>query len=163
MDFTRKQEPVISDLDLSELIQEMVDFCESTAERHHVRVVCQVPAGLPLVRGDRVQLEQVLLNLIVNAIEASAYDCEEPFATVRVKADDQVPGHVCVRVEDQGGGISEADLPRLFDRFFSTKQSGLGMGLAISRTLVENLGGELWAENLPERGARFSFTLDTAD
>jgi len=163
MDFTRKQEPVISDLDLSALIREMVDFCESTAERHHVRVVCHVPAGLPLVRGDRVQLEQVLLNLIVNAIEASAQDCAESFTTVRVEADDQVPGHVCVRVEDQGGGISESDLPRLFDRFFSTKQSGLGMGLAISRTLVENLGGELWAENLPERGARFSFTLDTAD
>ena len=68
-----------------------------------------------------------------------------------------------VEVEDQGQGISEADMSRLFDRFFSTKDTGLGMGLAISRSLVENLGGELWAENIPAGGARFSFTLNTTD
>ncbi|HLV77320.1 MAG TPA: ATP-binding protein [Marinobacter sp.] len=162
IDFTRKQEPVIRNLDLAELIREMLEFCESTAERHNVRIACEVPADLPQVAGDRIQLEQVLLNLVVNAIEASARECEDRPATVTVRVAHE-PAQVCVRVEDEGAGIPEADLPHLFDRFFSTKQSGLGMGLAISRSLVENLGGELWAENLPEQGARFSFTLNTAD
>lgn len=163
MDFTRKQEPVITNLNLPELIRDMIDFCESMAERHNVRPVFEPGAVLPSVRGDRIQLEQVLLNLIVNAIEASTSPNEEQTTTVRISVKHHEGQKLRVQVEDQGPGISEADMALLFDRFFSTKQTGLGMGLAISRSLVENLGGELWAENLPEGGACFSFTLNIAD
>jgi len=163
MDFTRKQEPAVTSLNLPELIQEMIDFCESMAERHNVRVVFDLSSALPAVMGDKIQLEQVLLNLIVNAIEASKSSDDEQIATVRIGVKAHEDGQLRVEVEDQGPGISNADMFRLFDRFFTTKQTGLGMGLAISRSLVENLGGELWAENLPEGGARFSFTLNIAD
>lgn len=162
MDFTRKQEPVITSLALPELISDMIEFCDSVADRKHVRVIAEVPPDTPLVKGDRIQLEQVLLNLIVNAIEASESTGEDP-KTVRVTVAPHSADQVRVSVTDQGPGVSEADMSQLFDRFFSTKQSGLGMGLAISRSLVENLGGELWATNLPEGGACFSFTLNRAD
>ncbi|MGC8119920.1 PAS domain-containing sensor histidine kinase [Marinobacter sp. VGCF2001] len=162
MDFTRKQEPVITALVLPELIGDMIEFCESMADRCHVRVVTEMPEQLPLVRGDRIQLEQVLLNLIVNAIEASETAGVEP-KTVRLTVTQPASDQIQVSVLDEGPGISEADMSQLFERFFSTKQSGLGMGLAISRSLVENLGGELWATNLSEGGACFSFTLNTAN
>jgi len=163
MDFTRKQEPVITSLNLSELIREMVDFCESMAERNNVRIAFEPPSDLPAVRGDKIQLEQVLLNLIVNAIEASTSSEDEDVATVQICVEPCGSSQLRVEVEDQGQGISDADMSRLFDRFFSTKDTGLGMGLAISRSLVENLGGELWAENIPAGGARFSFTLNITD
>lgn len=163
MDFTRKQEPVVTRLDLAELTQDMVDFCESMAERNNVRLALEVDKELPPVKGDRIQLEQVLLNLIVNAIEASASSDDDLVASVNISVQQDQNRQLRVQVKDQGLGISESDMSRLFDRFFSTKQAGLGMGLAISRSLVENLGGELWAENLPEGGACFSFTLDIAD
>lgn len=164
MDFTRKQEPVITSLALPELINDMIEFCESMADRSHVRVITDIPDRLPPVLGDRIQLEQVLLNLIVNAIEASeSSEAETEPRTVRVCVAVQDTDQIRVSVSDEGPGISDDDMSRLFDRFFSTKQSGLGMGLAISRSLVENLGGELWATNLSEGGACFSFTLNTAD
>ncbi|WP_323750208.1 PAS domain-containing sensor histidine kinase [Marinobacter sp.] len=163
MDFTRKQEPVVTRLNLSELIGEMIDFCESMAERDNVGIVFEQPADLPAVRGDKIQLEQVLLNLIVNAIEASASTDQEETATVTISVKPHANNQLRVEVDDQGQGVSESDMSRLFDRFFSTKETGLGMGLAISRSLVENLEGELWAENIPAGGARFSFTLNITD
>lgn len=164
MDFTRKQqETVLTSLDLAGVIREMIEFCENMAERHHVRLVFDLDSPSPTVRGDRIQLEQVLLNLIVNAIEASASTDEEQVSTVRISVEPHESRQLRLMVEDEGQGISEADMLCLFDRFFSTKHAGLGMGLAISRSLVENLGGELWAENLPSGGARFSFTLNIAD
>jgi len=162
MDFTRKQEPVITALDLPELIKDVADLCESMADRSNVRLVFDIVPDLHSVLGDRIQLEQILLNLIVNAIEASENTDDAP-TTVQIKVTPYAKDQVLVRVQDEGPGISEEDMARLFDRFFSTKQAGLGMGLAISRSLVENLGGELWAENLPDGGACFSFTLNIAD
>ncbi|MDV2078107.1 PAS domain-containing sensor histidine kinase [Marinobacter xestospongiae] len=159
MDFTRKQEPVIEALDLTALIGDLCDFCESTAERHNVRIVNRVDQPMPAVRGDKIQLEQVILNLLVNAIEASRRDDDTSAAMVEITAERFDHGHLMVRVTDQGSGIPPEAMTRIFERFYSTKSSGLGMGLAISRSLVENLGGELWADNLPGGGARFSFTL----
>ncbi|WP_323753307.1 PAS domain-containing sensor histidine kinase [Marinobacter sp.] len=163
MDFTRKQEPVVTRLNLPELIGEMIDFCENMAERHNVRIVFEQPSELPFVKGDKIQLEQVLLNLVVNAIEASLRADDEKVTTVTIRVKPHENGQLRVEVDDQGRGITESDRSRLFDRFFSTKEAGLGMGLAISRSLVENLEGELWAENNPAGGARFSFTLNIAD
>ncbi|MCK0106585.1 ATP-binding protein [Marinobacter sp. S0848L] len=163
MDFTRKQEPVVTHLNLPELIGEMIDFCENMAERHNVRIVFEQPPELPFVKGDKIQLEQVLLNLVVNAIEASISSDDEEATTVTISVKPHENDQLRVEVNDQGRGISESDRSRLFDRFYSTKEAGLGMGLAISRSLVENLEGELWAENNAAGGARFSFTLNIAD
>jgi len=163
MDFTRKQEPVVTRLNLPELIGEMIDFCENMAERHNVRIVFEQPPESPFVKGDKIQLEQVLLNLVVNAIEASISSDDEEATTVTISVKPHENDQLRVEVNDQGRGISESDRSRLFDRFYSTKEAGLGMGLAISRSLVENLEGELWAENNAAGGARFSFTLNIAD
>ncbi|MBP0047581.1 PAS domain S-box protein [Marinobacterium sp. AK62] len=162
MDFTRKQEPNITELDITSLIRGICEFCESTAERHNVRILCDLDDKLPVVRGDQIQLEQVLLNLLVNALEACDSAAEHALKTVRVGARAQ-EGRLLITVEDEGPGIPGADLPHIFERFYSTKGKGLGMGLAISRSLVENLGGELWAENLPQAGSRFSFTVNTVN
>lgn len=162
MDFTRKQEPVVKTLGVIELIGDLCEFSESTAQRHNVRVQVMAAPDLPGIRGDRIQLEQVILNLLVNGIEASERAPEYEPATVEVIVERLDEERLVMRVRDQGAGIPESDMPRIFERFYSTKTSGLGMGLAISRSLVENLGGELWAENLPEGGACFSFTLDIA-
>lgn len=163
MNFARKQEPQVEALQIRPLIRDMLDFCESMAERHHVRLETCMPEALPAVRADRIQLEQVLLNLVVNAIEASGAQDGKTMARVEIRVRPCDGGQILVQVRDQGPGIAEADMERLFERFFTTKKSGLGMGLAISRSLVENFGGELWAENLPQGGACFSFTLNIAD
>ena len=162
IDFTRKQEPIIEPLDVASLISDLCEFSESTAERHNVRIQSRIEQNLPMVCADKIQLEQVILNLLVNGIEASVQPQEGEQAVVTVSAQSLDAKHLIVRVDDQGAGIDKADLSRIFERFYSTKNTGLGMGLAISRSLVENLGGELWAENLPRGGARFSFTLNIA-
>lgn len=118
MDFTRKQEPVVTRLDLAELTQDMVDFCESMAERNNVRLALEVDKELPPVKGDRIQLEQVLLNLIVNAIEASASSDDDLVASVNISVQQDQNRQLRVQVKDQGLGISESDMSRLFDRFF---------------------------------------------
>ncbi len=159
MDFTRKQEPQVTELDITKLVNGICEFCESTAERHNVRIHCQLEDNLPAVRGDQIQLEQVLLNLLVNALEASDTGDEHELKTVRVSVRPEGE-QLLITVDDEGPGITEQELPHIFERFYSTKRTGLGMGLAISRSLVENLGGELWAENLPESGSRFSFTVN---
>lgn len=163
MDFTRKQEPQMEALVLEEVVEHMVEFCNSMAERHGVALEVSCAGKLPLVHADRIQLEQVLLNLVVNAIEASGNTAEEPLSVVNIQLEPHSKKQVRVSVSDQGPGIDQQELDRLFTRFYSTKKAGLGMGLAISRSLVENLGGELWAENRPERGARFSFTLNMTE
>lgn len=162
MDFTRKQEPRVTELDIVGLINGICEFCESTAERHNVRILRDLDDDLPAVRGDQIQLEQVLLNLLVNALEASDTEAEHELKTVRIRVRPE-KNQLLICVEDEGPGIREQDLPHIFERFYSTKGTGLGMGLAISRSLVENLGGELWAENLPNAGSRFSFTVNTTE
>lgn len=114
--------------------------------------------GLP-VMGDPIQIQQVLINLIRNACEAVA-SCGEP--DVRVVC--QITGdETLISVEDNGPGISADTLPTLFDAFVTTKDDGMGVGLSISRTIIEAHGGRIWAENRPEGGARFSFTLPLAE
>jgi PAS domain S-box-containing protein len=162
MDFTRRQEPVVTTLDIAAIVEEMCEFCESTAERDNVAIKRCIASDLPAVTGDKIQLEQVLLNLLINGIEASRENSGDgpPQVSVEVAEFDQ--NNVVVQVKDEGKGIAAGDLERIFERFYSTKSGGLGMGLAISRSLVETLGGELWAENVTPSGACFSFTLNKA-
>ncbi|MFT5720939.1 MAG: two-component system sensor kinase FixL [Motiliproteus sp.] len=165
MDFTRKREPSREALSVAAMIPDLIQLCRPNAERHHVLLQNRVDPALPLVLADRVQLEQILLNLLVNAIEASEQASESVPLRVSVearlgtRAEGTADGMLWIRVKDQGQGLPAGVPQQVFERFFTTKAKGLGMGLAISRSLVENLGGQLWAENNPEDGACFCFSL----
>jgi signal transduction histidine kinase len=138
----------------------VVALASRAAALRGVAMDTEIPPDVPLVIGDLVQLEQVLLNLVVNAMDAmSDVDSSERRVELRatVDADD---GHrsVTIRVADRGVGLKPEDLPRLFEAFHTTKPHGIGLGLAISRSIVESHGGRLAADAVA-RGASFSFTL----
>ena len=156
-----KKEPAEkNELDINEVIQEVLALAGHELHKNRVLVECQLTKALPLVRADRVQLQQVLLNLIMNGIEAmTGVATQFPALSVESRIDES--GNVLVAVRDSGTGLgSEAD--RLFTPFFTTKANGMGMGLAISRSLVESHGGRLWAAPNSPQGAVFSFTLPAA-
>jgi signal transduction histidine kinase len=115
-------------------------------------------AGLPPVSGDRVQLQQVILNLIMNSIEAMASTPNRP-RDLLISSRRHESDKALVAVRDSGAGLGGQDLERIFDAFYTTKSQGLGMGLAISRSIVEDHGGRLWAEPNDGPGATFQFTL----
>ncbi|CUU20916.1 Signal transduction histidine kinase CheA EC 273 CDS [Bradyrhizobium sp.] len=114
--------------------------------------------GLPLIRGDRVQLQQVIMNLIVNAIEALTSVCERSRELVITTAKGE-PDSVLVEVRDSGPGLSSLDLERIFDAFYTTKPGGMGMGLSICRSIIEAHGGQLRAAADQLQGTTFQFTL----
>jgi PAS domain S-box-containing protein len=147
-------------LDVNEVIQEVLALAGHELHRNPVLVECQLANTLPLVRADRIQLQQVLLNLIMNSIEAMTGAANQSrVLAVESRVDES--GDVLVAVRDSGPGPgSEAD--RLFTPFFTTKANGMGMGLPISRSLIESHGGRLWATTNSPHGAVFSFTLPAA-
>ncbi len=148
-------------LDLAALAREVVDLVRPDADTRHVRIALEHGPPLPPVRGDRVQLEQVVLNLVLNALEAAGgRAASDRRVTLRARASG---GGVELAVVDNGPGISESAMPRLFEPFWSTRADGLGMGLAISLAIIEAHGGRLWAENNEGGGARFTFSLPPAD
>ncbi len=153
-----KKEPVEKNrLDMNDVIQEVLALAERELYENRVRLERQLTKALPLVLADRVQMQQVLLNLIMNGIEAMIPVTDQPRSLwVESRVDES--GHILVAVRDSGTGLgSGAD--RIFTPFFTTKASGMGMGLSISRSLVENHGGRLWAMPNSPMGAVFSFTL----
>src|SRR4029079_15215048 len=116
---------------------------------------------LPKVLGDRVQLQQVVINLVVNGMEAmAAITDRRPELIIRSQQDDS--GQVLITVQDSGRGIDPAIGKQLFEAFFTTKPGGMGMGLPICRTIIENHGGTLWASPNTGPGTTFNFTLDVA-
>ncbi|MET0502701.1 MAG: ATP-binding protein, partial [Candidatus Binatia bacterium] len=121
-------------------------------------ILLELDAGLPPVRGDKVQLQQVVLNLLLNALDAMK-QCfgVERHAVVRAELDGA--GMVRVAVGDHGTGLRVENLDEIFQPFFTTKRDGLGMGLSISRSIIGAHGGRLWAENNPDQGATFYFTV----
>jgi signal transduction histidine kinase len=136
----------------------VVTLAEPDARARHVSLNLHLPANLPKVRGDRVQLQQVVLNLVLNGMDAmNGAPRLERVVTVSAKPDGD--GWAEVSVSDRGRGISTENLDRLFEPFFTTKTNGLGMGLAVSQTIVEAHGGKLWGGNNPPHGAIFKFTL----
>lgn len=160
MDFTRKTQPRRELLDLTPLVDELISFCQHTAGRYQVQLANRLPAELPAVMADRIQLEQILLNLILNGIEACR-EVAESDRRVWLDASLDKSDQVIIRVLDQGSGLPADDPEQLFGQFYTTKADGLGMGLAISRTLAERQGGQLQGANRPEGGAVFSFNLST--
>jgi signal transduction histidine kinase len=157
----RKDTATFVPLDVGEVLRDVVRIVHSDAILRHSRVVLDVASGLPPVRGDRIQLQQVALNLLLNAFEAMK-DCPAIRRQVLVGVDRDGAGIVRVEVRDGGVGLG-GDAAVLFQPFYTTKPTGLGMGLSISRTIIEGHGGQLRAENNPDQGATFWFTLPTAE
>lgn len=154
-------ELVAEAVDLNEIIQETGVLIRSDFLVKHVAFETDLAHGLPPVQGNRVQLQQVVLNLILNACEA--VEALEPARRKIEVHTSHDPEHgVQIAVRDYGCGFSEQHKAKLFERFFSTKKTGLGMGLAITRTIIQRHGGRLWAENNPDHGATFSFALPVA-
>jgi PAS domain S-box-containing protein len=147
-------------LDINEVVQEVSVLAGHELQKRGVAIEFQLAETLPLVRADRVQLQQVLLNLTMNAIEAMTSITDRP-RVIWMRSEVDESGNVLVAVRDSGPGLG-AEAVNLFTPFFTTKANGLGMGLSISRSLVENHGGRLWAAPNSPQGAVFSFTLPTA-
>jgi len=156
-----KKTPPRNDLvDLNEVIDEVLALAQSEARRNRVFLKRQFKDDLPRVRGDRVQLQQVILNLIINGLEAIAKSKDGP-RELSVSSNVDEKSNVIVAVKDSGDGLDTANLERVFDAFYTTKPEGMGMGLAISRTIIESHGGRLWATPNSPKGAVFQFTLST--
>jgi PAS domain S-box-containing protein len=154
--FIKKEPAEKNRVDINDVIQEVLALADRELYENRVRLERQLTKALPLVFADRVQMQQVLLNLIMNGIEAMIAVTDERSLWVESRVDES--GDILVAVRDSGTGLgSGAD--RIFTPFFTTKASGMGMGLSISRSLVENHGGRLWAAPNFPIGAVFSFTL----
>ena len=148
----------LKSVDLIKLLTETIALTESDARMRQVRVDLQLPAKLLMVRGDRIHLQQVLLNLMLNGMDAMT-DVETKERLLIVRAGLVNDGVAEVSVSDCGTGISPDKIKRLFEPFFTSKPDGLGMGLAISKNIIEAHGGKIWGENNPTRGAVFKFIL----
>lgn len=164
MDFTRKQEPQKCSINLSDVVDDLIEFCAENADKHHVKVENHIHNAALNLWVDRIQLEQILLNLMMNGIEACSHqgNADDRVRLVQITAQEQSDKRVEIKVTDQGSGLPTALPEQVFEQFFTTKPKGLGMGLAISRSLVESNGGELIASNNHTGGACFCFTLALA-
>jgi PAS domain S-box-containing protein len=151
----KKSFPQREAVDVNELIREVSLLLKNDIRRNSVTVRLELAENLPEIAGDRVQLEQVLMNLMLNAIEAM-HDAKGDL-TITSESTDY--GHLSISVSDTGVGIPGDKIDQIFDTFFTTKPQGTGMGLAISRSIVESHGGRLWATSNSERGSTFQFTL----
>jgi PAS domain S-box-containing protein len=145
-------------LNINQAIEEMVHLTEDEALRKGVVLRTELAADLPFVLGDRVQLQQVLLNLIINGVEAMS-SVADGRRDLLVYSRLHESKQVLIGVQDFGVGIESENLKKIFDPFYTTKSQGMGMGLAISRSIVENHGGKLWASPNDGPGATFKFTL----
>jgi PAS domain S-box-containing protein len=157
---SRRQDMGMEPLVLNSLIQEVVHLADNDAARRHVQIQTELASDLPVVRGDPIHIQHILLNLILNGMDAMS---NEPEAErwLLIKTETRGSQEVEVSVKDAGHGVPPELLPRVFESFFTTRAGGMGLGLSISRTIVTAHGGRLWLENNPERGATAHFTLPT--
>ena len=145
-------------LDINDLVREVVALVQRELTSHQVSLRMELGPALPMILGDRVQLQQVIINLMMNGIEAMQSVTDRPRELV-IRSRQDEKQLVLASVTDCGVGISAANADRLFDAFFTTKSTGMGMGLSICRSIMEAHGGRLWAAaNIPH-GATFQFTL----
>ncbi|MGH7301382.1 MAG: sensor histidine kinase, partial [Candidatus Rokuibacteriota bacterium] len=156
--FLKKGTLELSILDIGELVGQVARLVTSDAIIRNVAIRLELAPGLPPVGGDRVQLQQVVLNLLMNGLDAMR-ESGLGERTLVLRTSGAGSTGVVVAVEDSGVGIDVADLDHVFHAFYTTKPDGLGMGLAIARSIVEAHGGQLDARNNPQGGAIFSFTL----
>ncbi len=143
-------------VDVNELIREMIVLLRSEASRYAISIRTEFAENLPKVMADRVQLQQVFMNLMLNGIDAMKETSGGSELTIKSKVDD---GQLLISVSDTGVGLPPEQADQIFSAFFTTKDNGTGMGLPISRSIIESHGGRLWAAGAPGRGATFQFTL----
>jgi NO-binding membrane sensor protein with MHYT domain len=154
----RKEPPRKDQFDINDTILEVIALTRVELHRNGLSPQTRLADGLPPVQGDRIQLQQVILNLILNAVEAMSGPGSEPRDLLITTEKDEASG-VRVAVRDSGTGLSPESVDRLFDAFYTTKTDGMGMGLSICRSIVEAHGGRVWATANQPRGAVFQFTL----
>ncbi|MGZ7063998.1 MAG: PAS domain-containing sensor histidine kinase [Candidatus Angelobacter sp.] len=158
-DLLKKRTPSKISLDVNELIREAIAFIPDVLKKNKIELRTDLAADLPCVLGDRIQLEQVILNLMVNGIEAMVSIDDRPRVLTLQSAADGA-GNVVVEVKDSGIGLVITNVEKIFDTFFTTKLSGMGMGLSISRSIITSHCGQLWATaNAQDHGATFQFCL----
>jgi len=157
----KKGESQPSSIDLNEVVSDAIRLVRNDILLRNTSITFEPFSGLPLVRGDRIQLYQVALNLIMNSLDATA-ERSPSDRWVSVRTTESEGGGVQLIVEDSGKGVPESDLARVFEPFFSTKREGLGMGLSITRSILQAHGGRIWAENSARRGAIFHCVLPVA-
>jgi signal transduction histidine kinase len=154
----RRDTPKREMVNVNELVREMMALLHDAANRNAVSIRAELDGALPAITADRVQLQQVLMNLMLNGIEAMK-DTSGELTITSKKAED---GEVLFSVSDAGIGLPGENAERIFDAFFTTKAQGTGMGLSISRRIIESHGGRLWATTNPVKGATLQFTIRTA-
>jgi C4-dicarboxylate-specific signal transduction histidine kinase len=158
---SKKAPPRSDRFDMNRAIEEVIEMVRAPIEKNKVLVRTHLAVGSIFVRGDRVQLQQVVLNLILNAIEAMG-SVEERVRMLSIRTEQNGSDGVFVAVHDSGPGVDPEHLQRVFEPFYSTKSSGLGMGLSICRSIIDAHGGRLWVEPNEPRGAVFQFSLPPA-
>jgi C4-dicarboxylate-specific signal transduction histidine kinase len=162
-DHVKKAPPRRETFDLNEAVSEVVGMVRTAIAKDGIAVRTRLMDGMMPVQGDRVQLQQVVLNLILNAAEAmSSVEKGAKELSIRIEQA-RASGGVLVEVRDSGSGIDPENLERIFEPFYTTKTSGVGMGLSICRSIIDAHGGRLWAEANEPRGAIFQFTLPAAE
>jgi signal transduction histidine kinase len=154
----KKSSPSRELVAINEVIGEMTGMLGSEARRHGVSICTELADNLPMTVADRVQLQQVLMNLMLNGIEAIT----DGYGAVTVKSRLREDGQIEISVNDTGSGLPMDEAGRIFEAFFTTKSQGSGMGLAISKSIVESHGGQIWADADSGGGATFHFTLPMA-
>jgi PAS domain S-box-containing protein len=158
MDLTKKQALRREPVDINEAVQEVTELIQSEAVKHGVSLRSQLAPWLAHIHGDRLQIQQVVLNLAVNAIQAmSATD--SGLRELQISSESIGNKGICVRIRDTGPGLSAESIPHLFEPFYTTKPGGLGIGLAICQSIIEAHGGRLWATACEPHGALFQFTI----
>ena len=153
-----KAPPQRESVDVSETVRGVIELIYGEVLKNRVSVRTRLADGLPLIKGDRVQLQQVVLNLILNAVQAMGA-VTDGTREVLITTSQTEPNEVCLGVQDTGPGLSPESLSRLFEPFYTTKPDGMGMGLSICRSIIEAHGGRLWATGCEPRGALFQFTI----
>jgi two-component system sensor kinase FixL len=156
--FVRRREPHRSPVEINELVKEVIELVNYEARARAVQVTLELSPALSPVLADRIQIQQVVLNLVRNALEATR-ETDRPDRTVRLHTTTTEDGGVEVAVRDDGPGIPPELADRIFEPFFTTRPEGMGMGLTICRSIVTDHGGRLWASPNPDRGTTFRFTL----
>ena len=159
-DQIKKAPPRIESMDVNNAVEEVLALVRGELSKNGVSVHVRTAEGLSPVKGDRVQLQQVMLNLILNSIEAMA-SADRSVRKLEITTESHHADALLVAVADSGPGVAENDLERIFESFYTTKASGVGIGLSICRSIIDAHGGRLWAEAHRPRGAVFRFTLPT--
>jgi len=157
----KKEELKSEPLEINDVFKEIVNMIQSEVIIKNASIVMDLKAGIPPVYGDRIQLQQVILNLLINALDAMT---DQPAETreIRISTRTGKADNILVNVSDSGPGVDDLKREAIFNTFYTTKTTGMGMGLPISRSIIEKHKGRIWVSNNPERGATFAFSLPIA-